>query len=422
MKKDTYDVVVIGGGPAGMAAACKAAEWTQRVLIIERSSLLGGVLNQCIHTGFGLHYFGKNLTGPEFADLQREKVKKREIDVWTDTFVIRILPNRTIVAVNENGMLQISAKAIVLAMGCRERTRESIVVPGARVAGVYTAGTAQRYMNLENFVPGRQFVILGSGDIGLIMARRLTLEGLEVKGVFEIMPEPNGLRRNIKNCLEDYGIPLHLSTTITKIIGKNRVEAAEVSRVDENGKPIPGTERIIECDTVLMAIGLIPENELTSGAGARLNPVTNGPLVDESCQTTVPGIFACGNVLQVHDLVDNVVAEAEKAGKEAAEYALGEAAAHLQWSGGITVESQGIVRYTVPNAIRSSERPVSLSFRVRKGISGARAVIRSGERILWQGRPRGYKPSVMEQLNMPASVLKQAEGTITLSVEQEDAE
>lgn len=306
-----------------MAAACKAAEKVRKVLIIERNDSLGGVLNQCIHTGFGLHCFGENLTGPEFADLQQDQVNNLDIDVFLNTFVIKVLPTREIVAVNSDGVISVSATSIVLAMGCRERTRESIVLPGARVAGVFTAGTVQRYINIENFVPGNKFVILGSGDIGLIMARRLTLEGMEVKGVYEIMPEPNGLRRNIKNCLEDFHIPLHLSTTITKIMGKDRVQAVEISKVDESLEPVPGTEKIIECDTVLLAVGLIPENELTSGAGAALNQATNGPLADDTYQTTIPGIFACGNVLHVHDLADNVVAEAEKAGEQAAEYAGG---------------------------------------------------------------------------------------------------
>ena len=306
-----------------MAAACKAAEKVRKVLIIERNDSLGGVLNQCIHTGFGLHCFGENLTGPEFADLQQDQVNNLDIDVFLNTFVIKVLPTREIVAVNSDGVISVSATSIVLAMGCRERTRESIVLPGARVAGVFTAGTVQRYINIENFVPGNKFVILGSGDIGLIMARRLTLEGMEVKGVYEIMPEPNGLRRNIKNCLEDFHIPLHLSTTITKIMGKDRVQAVEISKVDESLEPVPGTEKIIECDTVLLAVGLIPENELTSGAGAVLNQATNGPLADDTYQTTIPGIFACGNVLHVHDLADNVVVEAEKAGEQAAEYAGG---------------------------------------------------------------------------------------------------
>jgi len=323
VKSLAYDVVVIGGGPAGMAAACKAAEKVRKVLIIERNDSLGGVLNQCIHTGFGLHCFGENLTGPEFADLQQDQVNNLDIDVFLNTFVIKVLPTREIVAVNSDGVISVSATSIVLAMGCRERTRESIVLPGARVAGVFTAGTVQRYINIENFVPGNKFVILGSGDIGLIMARRLTLEGMEVKGVYEIMPEPNGLRRNIKNCLEDFHIPLHLSTTITKIMGKDRVQAVEISKVDESLEPVPGTEKIIECDTVLLAVGLIPENELTSGAGAVLNQATNGPLADDTYQTTIPGIFACGNVLHVHDLADNVVVEAEKAGEQAAEYAGG---------------------------------------------------------------------------------------------------
>ena len=321
MKILDYDVVIIGGGPAGLGAAVKAKENGARVAVIERNDELGGILNQCIHSGFGLQYFKEELTGPEYAELFINKAKEAGIDCYLKTMVLDITEDRKVTAINEEGTVIFNAGAVVLAMGCRERTRGAIKIPGSRPAGVFTAGLAQRYVNMENFKPGSRVVILGSGDIGLIMARRLTLEGIDVVGVYELMPYPNGLYRNIKNCLDDFNIPLHLSTTVTKINGSDRVQSIEVTKVDENLQPVEGTEETIECDTLLLSIGLIPENELSKKAGVELNPVTNGPLVDDSLETNVAGIFACGNVLHVHDLVDNVTMEAEEAGASAARYA-----------------------------------------------------------------------------------------------------
>lgn len=321
MRTLKYDVVVIGGGPAGLAAALKAREKVEKVAVLERNDELGGILNQCIHSGFGLHVFKEELTGPEYAQRYVDMVAETDISCYLNTMVLDVTEDKHVVAMSEDGMLVFEAGSVVLAMGCRERTRGQIRIPGTRPAGVFTAGLAQRYVNLENFKPGSRVVILGSGDIGLIMARRLTLEGIKVVGVYELMPYANGLYRNIKNCLDDFGIPLHLSTTVTKIVGSKRVQAVEVSAVDENLKPIPGTEEIIPCDTVLLSIGLIPENELSKKAGIELNPVTNGPKVDNALETSVKGIFACGNVLHVHDLVDQVTKEAEDAGTYAAEYA-----------------------------------------------------------------------------------------------------
>lgn len=322
----TCDVAVIGGGPAGMAAALEAWKNGARTVVIERNFELGGILNQCIHNGFGLECYGADLSGPEFAQCQRDEVAESGILVIRNAYVTRLNPDKTMTAICEEGILSIDAKSVILAMGCREKTRDAILLPGARTAGIYTAGQAQYYVNIANCIPGRRFVILGSGDIGLIMARRLTLEGLEVLGVYEIMPEPGGLRRNIKNCLEDFGIPLHLSTTVTRVIGKNRVEAVMVGKVDGDFRVIPGSETEIACDSLVLAVGLIPENELTFGAGAQLDEKSGGPVVNERFETTIPGIFACGNVLHVYDTVDHVVMDAVRVGRFSAKYAAGEGA------------------------------------------------------------------------------------------------
>ena len=320
----TREIVVIGGGPAGMAAALAAREAGVRdVLVLDREPEPGGILRQCIHNGFGLHKLGRELTGPEYADVYRERVEKEKIEVLCNTTVTGLTADRVVTAQNEKGILRIKAGAVVLAMGCRERPRGALGIPGDRPAGVITAGTAQRFINLMGKMPGRRVVILGSGDIGLIMARRLVFSGAEVLAAVEIMPQSAGLQRNVVQCLEDFGIPLLLSHTVTEVRGRERVEAVTVAQVDGDRHPIPGTERVFDCDTLMLSVGLIPENELTRAAGARMDARSGGPVVDDTLQTTVPGVFACGNVLHVHGLVDNVSTEAAKAGRAAAEFVRG---------------------------------------------------------------------------------------------------
>ncbi len=316
----TYDIVIVGGGPAGLAAALAAREnGVADILILEREDRLGGILNQCIHNGFGLHTFQEELTGPEYAARYIEKVKELQIPYKLQTMVLNIMPDKRVAAMNrEDGLFEVQAKAVILAMGCRERPRGALNIPGFRPAGIYTAGTAQRLVNIEGFLPGRKIVILGSGDIGLIMARRLTLEGARVQAVVEILPKSGGLQRNIVQCLEDFDIPLLLRHTVVDIKGRERVSGVTVSAVDEQGKPIPGTGQEYDCDTLLLSVGLIPENELTRELGARMDPATHGPVVNEKLETTIPGVFACGNVLHVHGLVDSVSEEAAEAGKNAA--------------------------------------------------------------------------------------------------------
>lgn len=424
VQTQAFDVVVIGGGPAGMAAALAAHKAGARVAIVEREQHLGGILRQCIHPGFGLSHFKQELTGPEYAQRFIDQVRATDITLFLGSMVLGIDSEEgddalgadasnaeagaghTVTIMSRAGMLQLAGRAVVLAMGCRERTRSEIKIPGSRPAGVFTAGLAQRYINIENLKPGSRAVILGSGDIGLIMARRCTLEGISVEGVYELMPYANGLRRNVKNCLDDFGIPLHLSTTVTRVIGHDRVEAVEVSQVDEHLAPIPGTERIVPCDTLLLSVGLIPENELSVAAGVELDPRTRGAVVNQSLQTGVPGIFACGNVLHVHDLADNVTTESERAGAAAAAYALGTGAGAVP-DCELTVSPAGIAGYALPGRI-TAVALTKLNFRVRRPVDAARVrILADGEELL-AGKVRPFKPSVMESFPLPAKVIKRA--------------
>jgi NADPH-dependent 2,4-dienoyl-CoA reductase/sulfur reductase-like enzyme len=418
VKQLSVDVAVIGGGPAGLAAALSArAEGAAKVMIIERNHELGGILQQCIHHGFGLHRFKAELTGPEYAQRFINEVGNTDIETLLETMVLEITPDRKIYAVNsEHGMMEISAKAIVLAMGCRERTRGALQIPGTRPAGVFSAGTAQRYANIEGYTPGKRAVILGSGDIGLIMARRFTLEGAKVEAVVEILPYAAGLTRNVVQCLQDFGIPLYLKSTVIDIHGKDRVEAVTIAEVDDNWNPIPGTERVIECDTLLLSVGLIPENELSVHAGVKLDPVTNGAYVNEHLMTTVPGIFACGNVLHVHDLVDNVSKEAERAGMYAGRFAMGTLSQPEKWVKVVPGEN---VRYVVPHEISLTE-PVEFFLRVQRPAEDV-VVDVAGLRTI---KERSVRPSEMLNIKLTPEQLQNFTGdTFVIAVkERKEAE
>ena len=416
------DIAIIGAGPAGLAAAVAAhGAGVKDILVIERDSEPGGILNQCIHNGFGLHRFGVELTGPEYAGRYEDMLIGTGVKIQLGTMVIGI-ETRVIYCVSkENGYEEICAGAIVLAMGCRERNRGPIFVPGDRGSGVFSAGSAQRYLNIEGYLVGRRVVILGSGDIGLIMARRMTLEGAKVLAVSEIMPFSNGLSRNIAQCLDDFGIPLYLSHTVTDIIGKGRVEAVVISQVDENMKPIPGTEKRFECDTLLLSVGLVPENELSRAAGIKIDPRTNGPVVGEDMQTSAEGVFACGNVLHVHDLVDYVSAESARAGAAAAEYVLrgGNAGGEC-----LPVTASGSVGYTVPQSVcpQNVGKALDIFFRVRKKIRRGEITVTSGGTVIASFKREFLAPAEMQKITVPKALLEKASGGLNVSVTETESE
>ena len=411
------DLVVIGGGPAGMAAAVAAYEKGLRnILILERDDALGGILRQCIHNGFGLHRFGEELTGPEYAYRYEEKVREYGIPFMLNTMVIDVDKNKIVTAMNrECGIFEIEAKAIILAMGCRERPKGALNIAGTRPAGIYTAGTAQKFVNMKGLMPGREVVILGSGDIGLIMARRMTLEGAKVKAVCELMPYSGGLARNIEQCLNDFDIPLLLSHTVVDIHGKDRVSAVTIAKVDENRKPIAGSEITIPCDTLLLSCGLIPENELTKASGISLDRVTGGAVVDGDRETEIPGVFACGNVLHVHDLVDYVSEEAVIAGEAAVRYINGE----KQHGMALNLKTDGKIRYTVPQKITSTDK-TKVYFRVANVYRDVKIVVRDGDRVLLEKKKQKVAPGEMETVILTADMLSSCDKDATLTFSLED--
>jgi len=410
-----HDLVIVGGGPAGMAAAVAAYDaGCTDVVILEREPVVGGILMQCIHNGFGLHKLGKELTGPEYAAVYEEKVKERNIKVYYEATVTDVSPDRVVTAQSREGILKFQAKAVILAMGCRERSRGALNICGSRPAGVYSAGTAQKLVNCMGYQVGKRVVILGSGDIGLIMARRMSYEGAKVEAVCEVMPYSGGLTRNIVQCLEDFGIPLYLSTTVVQIHGDKRLEGVTIAQVDEHRQPIEQTKRYIPCDTLLFSVGLIPENELTRAAGIPIDPITNGAIVDENCQTQIPGIFACGNVLQVHDLVDYVSEEAERSGI---------AAANLIQNGAkmgavIPTKAGNGVRYVLPQTVNATDRDVSLFLRVTQPYGRVKFTVTSGDRVLSVAKRIKVAPGEMEKILVPAATLKNAAEPITVSLEE----
>lgn len=416
------DLVILGGGPAGLAAAIAARKaGVQDLLILERDRELGGILNQCIHSGFGLHTFREELTGPEYAARFAEEAIRMDIPYKLNTMVLDLSADRVVTAVNRtDGLFQLQAKAVILAMGCRERPRGALNIPGTRPAGIYTAGTAQRLVNMEGYLPGRRVVILGSGDIGLIMARRMTLEGAKVLCVAELMPYSGGLKRNIVQCLDDFGIPLKLSHTVVDIEGKERVTGVTIARV-ENGKPVPGTEEHFTCDTLLLSCGLLPENELSRGAGVALSPVTNGPLVDERLQTNLPGVFAAGNVLHVHDLVDYVSEEAAAAGQHAAAYILGQTAPAEDEA--LPVTAANGVRYTVPTTVHPARLDGALTLRLRVGnvYRNKALAVYAGADCIWRRKRPVLAPGEMETIVIKGAALDKLPGCGGLTVTLEEA-
>ena len=409
-----HDIVIIGGGPAGMAAAVAAYDaGCTDVVILDREPQLGGILMQCIHNGFGLHKLGRELTGPEYAAVYAEKVAQRNIKVYTETMVTAVSPAKIVTAQNREGILKLQAKAVILAMGCRERSRGALNICGSRPAGVYSAGTAQKLVNCMGYQVGKRVVILGSGDIGLIMARRMSLEGAEVEAVCEVMPYSGGLTRNIVQCLEDFGIPLYLSTTVVQIHGDKRLEGVTIAQVDDRRNPIESTKRYIPCDTLLLSVGLIPENELTRAAGIPIDPVTNGAIVDENCQSGIPGIFACGNVLQVHDLVDYVSEEAERAGIGAVKYIRASTSSTLSIP---TIAGNG-VRYVLPQRIHTAQENVDLFLRVTQPFEKIKFLVSDGERILTTAKRLKAAPGEMEKITLRTESLRDITGPIKVSLE-----
>jgi len=421
MKLD-YDLVIIGGGPAGLAVALEARRNTVKdILLLERDKYLGGILPQCIHNGFGLQYFKEELTGPEYAERFIAKLNDNQIDIKTETMVIKITLDKRIIAINrDDGLLRIQANAVVLAMGCRERTREAIAIPGNRPAGIFTAGTAQRYINIEGYIPGREVIVLGSGDIGMIMARRMTLEGARVKAVLEIMPFSTGLIRNKVQCLDDFNIPLKFNYTITRIEGKKRVEKVAIAQVDKNLQAIPGTEEEINCDTILLSVGLIPENELTGEAGIKLDPVTRGPIVNENRETEIEGIFACGNVLHVHDLADFVSEEGEIVGRAVGEYLKRD---RKFCSQPIKIVSGDNIAYVVPQHIDfivPGRKKIKIFMRVKKPAERVRINLLDDKgRVLGSYKKRIVTPGEMVSVYLPEVLLDDKLKNITISIKRD---